>query len=267
MRTLEGTLLVAGFTLGVMIISPAAAARDAPGEGGRGHGRDAGGPGMGRCASALTDGFQQLPQQQLSVDEREAILFLREEEKLARDVYLTLAEHHAPPVFSNIARAEQRHMDAVGLLISRYGLEDPIADDALGAFTNSELKSLYEEFVARGTESLESALRVGATIEDMDLADLAALGDSTDNTDVKLIVSRLSAGSRNHLRAFSRGLARRGHAPYTPTFLDAATVAEILASAHDHGMADRGRGPRSGRCGGRGPAASDLRPGSLRSRN
>jgi hypothetical protein len=256
MRTLEGTLLVAGFTLGVMIISPAAAARDAPGEGGRGHGRDAGGPGMGRCASALTDGFQQLPQQQLSVDEREAILFLREEEKLARDVYLTLAEHHAPPVFSNIARAEQRHMDAVGLLISRYGLEDPIADDALGAFTNSELKSLYEEFVARGTESLESALRVGATIEDMDLADLARLEAATDNADVRLVTSNLARGSRNHLRAFTRVLDRKGFEPYAPVHLDAAEFEAILASEHERGpgahTSGAGRGARAGRGGGPG---------------
>ena len=42
---------------------------------------------------------------------------MREEEKLARDVYLTLYDIWGTPAFNNIASSEQTHMDAVLMLI------------------------------------------------------------------------------------------------------------------------------------------------------
>ncbi len=56
-------------------------------------------------------------------DEIHDILYLREEEKLARDVYLKLAERWQLPIFENIARAEQRHMDLVLQVIEVYGID------------------------------------------------------------------------------------------------------------------------------------------------
>ncbi|MDP2030099.1 MAG: DUF2202 domain-containing protein [Thiobacillus sp.] len=48
------------------------------------------------------------------------LLFMREEEKLARDVYLTLYETWGLAVFSNIASSEQSHMDALLKLLRTY---------------------------------------------------------------------------------------------------------------------------------------------------
>ena len=42
---------------------------------------------------------------------------MRLEEKLARDVYLTLGETYKQRMFVNIPESEQRHMDAVKALL------------------------------------------------------------------------------------------------------------------------------------------------------
>ena len=163
------------------------------------------------------------------------MLYLREEEKMARDVYLTLAERWQLPIFSNIARAEQKHMDLVLRLIEVYGLIDPVVDDSVGVFSNVDLGMLFDDFVTAGSESLIAALTVGATLEDMDLADLYDLVELTDNRHITLVAYNLAKGSRNHLRAFIRALAAQGET-YTPQFLDQETFDAILEADMERAM-------------------------------
>ena len=92
------------------------------------------------------------PVVQLTEAEEHYILYMREEEKLARDVYLTLYETWGAEIFANISDSEQRHMDAVKSLITRYGLVDPVVDDTLGAFTNPDFELLYDQLVEDGSE-------------------------------------------------------------------------------------------------------------------
>ena len=135
------------------------------------------------------------------------ILLMREEEKLARDVYLAMHDQWGADIFSNIAESEQRHMDAVKNLITRYGLTDPVVDDALGAFSNPELTELYDGFVEAGQASLEEALKVGVTIEELDIADLEQAMSETDRPNILRVFGNLLDGSKNHLDAFNACLA------------------------------------------------------------
>jgi hypothetical protein len=170
------------------------------------------------CTGGIDALFDDLEIVPLSAAEVEALAYLREEEKLARDVYLTLAQRWQLPIFANIASAEQKHMDLVYRVIEVHGLVDPITDDAVGVFTDLDLASLFGELVASGESSLLDALNVGATIEDMDLADLYELLDLTDNDHLQIVAYNLAKGSRNHLRAFVRALAAQG-ATYEPHYL------------------------------------------------
>ncbi len=167
----------------------------------------------------------------LEADEAAGLLYMREEEKLARDVYLTLAERWSLPVFSNIQRAEQQHMDAVLVLLEQYGLDDPAAGNPVGVFTDPDLQALYEELVAQGSRSLADALKVGAAIEEIDILDLEARIGETDNPDIRRVYTYLKSGSENHLRAFAATLARQIGETYTPQYLDQATYDAILAGA------------------------------------
>ena len=152
----------------------------------------------------------------LSQSEEESIIFMREEEKLARDVYLALYDLWQIPVFENIARSEQQHMDAMLSLVERYELADPALTP--GQFSDPELQELYDTLIARGSESEEEALRVGALIEEVDIEDLARDVELADNEDIAMIYGNLLAGSENHLRAFA-GQIERFYDEYEPVVL------------------------------------------------
>ncbi len=172
--------------------------------------------------------------QPLSDTEKNGILLMREEEKVARDVYITLGKKWNLRFFNNISRAEQEHMDAMKALVDRYKLSDPMTTNKVGDFTNPELQKLYNKLVAQGSTSVENAIKVGSTIEDLDIYDLERLMKTTDNTDIRIVYQNLLKGSRNHLRAFDRQLHRNGSS-YTAKYLSQKTYDAIAASPRERG--------------------------------
>lgn len=179
------------------------------------------------------------PTQELDSNETQAILLMREEEKLARDVYITLRDKWGLIIFDDIAYSEQRHMDMVKQLIDKYGLEDPVADDSVGAFTQPEFKDLFDKLVALGEESVIEALRVGATIEDLDIFDLEEHIAKTDNDDVKQVFGNLKNGSYNHMRSFVEALRAYGDT-YSAQYISEQELEDILSSAKGQGYAHTG---------------------------
>ena len=159
--------------------------------------------------------------------EAEGILYMREEEKLARDVYLALYEKWGIRTFANIARAEQKHMDAVGLLIEKQGLVDPAADTKMGEFKNPDLASLYASLVQLGSKSPQDALTVGAIIEDLDISDLDAYLIRTEDPYARIVYTNLLKGSENHMRSFARQLSRYGIV-YEARYMTAERLQDIL---------------------------------------
>jgi len=191
----------------------------------------------------LRDYVSKVPKGELNETEIEGILYMREEEKLARDVYQVLYDRWGSQIYQNIAHSEQIHMDAVSLLIEKYGLEDPVVNDSIGAFTNPKFKDLYEELVANGSKSLESAYRVGCYIEEIDIIDLDYYIAKTDNEDLKAVFEFLRFGSYNHLRAFSKQLSNLG-ITYEPILLDKDRYNEIISSTKIGGGAYKHREKR-----------------------
>ena len=162
------------------------------------------------CQRILIDYFNSLPVNVLDQETIEMVILLREEEKLARDVYLTLSELYTIQVFSNIARSEQQHMDLVAKILVRYAIPDPAAGNAIGEFTDPWVQGMFDQLVALGETSLINALIVGATIEDVDILHLQHILDHSDFDDVNVIVQNMIAGSRNHMRSFFGALEQRG---------------------------------------------------------
>lgn len=150
----------------------------------------------------------QEPTVELSDVQKEGLVFMAEEEKVARDVYLHLSDTWGEIVFSNIAKSEQKHMDAVERLLVRNSLEVPSTMDKQGVFENEELQALYDELIVQGDSSLNDALEVGVAIEEKDIADLEELlNESPIPSDVERVYGKLLGGSFNHLNAFNRKLA------------------------------------------------------------
>jgi hypothetical protein len=172
------------------------------------------------------------------------LVFMCQEEKLARDVYLRLREAFPLHVFDNIADSEQRHLDAVRGLLHQHGIAAP-ASRPVGVVDDDELQALHDELVARGLASEEEALRVGALIEEMDILDLQRHAAETSRSSIRQVYENLERASRNHLRAFVRQLARRG-VSYQPQRLAIEDYRRIVSSPQERG---RGRGRRGGGCG------------------
>ena len=146
---------------------------------------------------------------ELSEAEIATLKWMREEEKLARDMYLTLNTYFPARIFTNIAASEQKHFDALGKKLDLYGLADP-ATDQVGVFTDPQLQALYDELLGLGMVSYTEALKVGVIIEETDLTDLEEAIDGTDSRPLARTYEHLLTGSEHHLAAFTRLLAKAG---------------------------------------------------------
>ena len=199
--------------------------------------------------TALDNALAEINATGLTADEQDNLIYMREEEKLAHDVYMTLYTQWNLPIFQNIANSEATHTEAIRTLLLRYGLEDPAVNQDLGSFTNETLQALYEQLVAAGSQSLADALTVGATIEDLDIVDLQDSLAQTDKADISLVYENLMKGSRNHLRAFTNTLQQQTGGTYQPQYLDQATYEAIIASEVERGRGQGQGGPPADRPG------------------
>lgn len=143
----------------------------------------------------------------LSAEDVYWLTYMREEEKLARDVYLKLYDEWGMTIFKNIAASEQNHMDAIKTLLDRYCVPDPVSGMGVGELTD-KFSTLYDELLAQGKISRVEALNVGVTIEEMDISDLEDGIAATTHRDIKNVYSNLLQGSLNHLAAFESLLAK-----------------------------------------------------------
>jgi len=160
--------------------------------------------------------------------------FMREEEKLARDVYRTLHGVWGLTVHDNIADSEQVHTAEVEDMLAKYSLPDPVVDDTTGVFVNHELATLYTTLVAEGSQTALQSLYVGAAIEEIDMIDLQHAIDESDNADIRQLYTNLMKGSRNHLRAFVGQIEDEGIV-YEAQYLPQAEVDAIVDSPMERG--------------------------------
>jgi len=157
------------------------------------------------CSADGTCSLLEQPLAEISEAEVTTLSFMREEEKMARDVYITLYEVWQTPIFANISKAEQQHMDKIKSLLDSYELPDPASEET-GVFTNPDIQALYDSLVERGRISQIEALQVGALIEEVDIADLQNALAETENPALERVYTNLMNGSYNHLRSFVRNI-------------------------------------------------------------
>lgn len=143
---------------------------------------------------------------ELSEQERDGLIYMRLEEKLARDVYITFGDLYSYTAFLNIQTSEQNHMDAMKRLIDKYNIEDPVTTDSVGVFSNPDFQQLYDQYITQGSVSLYDALLAGKAIEELDIADLENQLTFVDNQDIIRVYQNLLTGSQNHLAAFIKCL-------------------------------------------------------------
>lgn len=177
---------------------------------------------LSATSSSADTGGNAGTEEDLSPEEIAGLLYMREEEKLAHDVYVALFNASGAQVFANIAESETEHTEAIRQLILSHGLPDPAATTAPGVFVNADLQATYDKLVASGQASLKDALAVGCLIEEKDIQDISdRIALVVDEPDIVQVYEHLLCGSRNHLRAFNSNLLKQG-VTYVPKVLSQA---------------------------------------------
>lgn len=169
----------------------------------------------------------------LSTMEVAGLKYMREEEKVAHDVYGALYAEWGLPVFSNIESSEAQHMSAMLSLLVKYHLPDPAAGNAAGVFTDPKLQTLYDTLAAQGQIGAIEALSVGALIEETDIRDIEKQKSFTTRSDILRTYDNLLCGSRNHLRAFNAQLQAYGIS-YESQVISQASWDAIATSPTEH---------------------------------
>jgi hypothetical protein len=176
-----------------------------------------------------------IPLGTITAAEQAGLVFMREEEKLAYDVYVQLDAAWQHNTFANISLSELTHTEAVLMLLERYAITDPVDSNPVGVFNDPALQGLHDILVARGSATLIDALMVGAEVEEIDLIDLQDwLADVSENDDIVLVYENLMKGSRNHLRAFVRALDQQ-NVVYQPQHLSQNEFEAIINSPTETG--------------------------------
>lgn len=170
------------------------------------------------------------PTTPLTDSDKNALLFMLEEEKLARDTYTFLGEKWSINQFNNIKSSEQSHMDAIAQLLTSYGIQYTILP--AGQFADSALLNFYNQFITNGSISSANALQIGATIEDLDILDLEEYTALSTNETVINVFNSLECGSRNHLRSFVSAIVSAGGS-YSPQFISQDYYNEIISSSNE----------------------------------
>lgn len=197
------------------------AAYSTTGSGGNHYGAQNNGGGQGQIEGGYSDhtglGYPS-GSYPLTDAEKDALLYMVEEEKLAGDVYLRMYEMWGLPIFQNIAQSEQQHQQAVANLLQTYGIANP-ATQQTGVFVNPDLQALYDQLVKQGSQSPAEALQVGALIEELDIFDLQQRLAQTANPEVQQVFDNLMNGSIHHLSSFAAQYQRESGTAYQPRYL------------------------------------------------
>ena len=188
----------------------------------------------------------------LDYNEQTHLEFMCQEEKLARDVYITLGTYYPEAiVFGNIVKSEQRHTDAATYMLMKYGLPNPSTNDNVGVYTSETYSeyftNTYNDLITVGANSELDAFYVGALIEELDMHDILfcpeeiieldnGINESTecgkvytDKEDIITLYGNLLEASENHLRAYVKNIETViGEGNYEAQYLPQEQVDEIL---------------------------------------
>jgi hypothetical protein len=182
----------------------------------------------------ITSQINDFAKEPLSAEEILSLKWMREEEKLAHDVYITLFNKWGVNIFTNIAASELTHTNAVLTVLNKYQLTDPVGNNAVGIYSDTTFQNLYTQLVAQGSTSLSDGYKVGATIEDLDIFDLNNWIAKVDNQDIQFVYQNLTKGSRNHMRSFYSQIISAGGS-YKAQFISQSELDSIINSPKETG--------------------------------
>ncbi|MDQ7002025.1 MAG: DUF2202 domain-containing protein [Ghiorsea sp.] len=177
----------------------------------------------------------------LTANEIAGLKYMREEEELARDLYMNIytARGSTLTIFQSISNnSEIGHAQKMLDLLNTYGETDPSTGNTM-TYTDVGLQALYDQLIGTATGGATTdlnALMVGAKVEEVDIEDINAKKAQVQAAHALIIQTydNLLCGSRNHLRSFVAQIETATGTTYTPQIPAlAAEVTAILAGAQE----------------------------------
>ncbi len=167
----------------------------------------------------------------LTQEDKDALAYMWNEEKLAKDIYMTLYNLYSDNPYSKVlynisTRSESTHQGMVEYLAQKYDLnitnpptyaehydENELEKYGVGEFFVNEIQNLYNTLYEKGSQSMQDALEVGCMVEVTDVDDLnerIAEANASGALDLVTVFENLRQGSYNHYWAFDRALKNMG---------------------------------------------------------
>lgn len=168
----------------------------------------------------------------LTADEIEFLFAVREDEKLARDVYATFYTKFQNKIFENIGNSESTHLKAIERLYDYYEIDYPAVGDA-GKFSDPQLQHLYDSLIVKG-DSLLAAVKIMANLEESNIFHYREVLKTITNTNIKIVIENLEKGSENHFKAAIRQITALGGV-YTPLLISSEDYRDIIALGFEQG--------------------------------
>lgn len=187
----------------------------------------------------------------LTAGEIEFLYGVREDEKLTRDLHQAFAAiYPSAKQFTNLAGAEQNHIDAIERIFDFYEIDFP-ALSAPGTFADENRQKHYDELLANA-KTLAGAFTSIATLEEKNIVSYEAAFAEISNPNLELLITNLLKSSKNHFRMVIQRLTALGET-YSALFIDDDTYYEIISSEFEQGNKCRqqnrngGKGGRNGK--------------------
>lgn len=148
---------------------------------------------------SLTKSAQILTPGDLSEAEEASLIFMRQEEKLLRDVYTVFVQTWEIKIFDQLKMAEQKHMDAIERLLNKYSITDPVTSDEIGVFDDPQFQQKFNDYTAQGIITIPDAMLAGQTMEQEDIDAITNYLLEVDNSDIIKVYTHLKSSSEAHL--------------------------------------------------------------------
>lgn len=180
----------------------------------------------------------------LTADEIEFLYAMREDEKLARDLYAYFwTRYPTAPQIQRISKAEESHIAAIETVLDYYEISYP-AMSAPGVFEDSTRQALYDELALKSETMLE-AFQTMAFVEDRDLFAYKMVQSQITNANLSLLIENMIKASTNHLKAAIRQIFVRDGS-YTSIYLSAEEYDAIIKLPFQNGKAYKTKKGKNG---------------------
>ena len=151
--------------------------------------------------------FKDIPLSDLTDAQKEKIISIAQELKLAQNLYSKIYKQWELKIFRNISKAKSHQIKVIKFLADRYNLELPptFKDET---FEDSSLQEKLDDLLNQALSSEQNALEVAISTEENSIEDLNQTLHSDLPKDLELTYAHLLKADQRHLYIFQKILDR-----------------------------------------------------------